>query len=30
LVSEGSRRAGAVLTRSWDRDPPCGGTEITR
>jgi hypothetical protein len=29
LVSEGSRRGGAVLTLIWDRDPPFGGTEIT-
>jgi len=29
LVSEASRGRGAVLTPSWDRDPPSGGTEIT-
>jgi hypothetical protein len=29
LVSEaGAGGRGAVLTRSWDRDPPLGGTEI--
>ena len=27
LVSEASRGRGAVLTPSWDRDPPFGGTE---
>ena len=31
LVSEAEPEGqGAVLTRSWDRDPPSGGTEITR
>ena len=29
LVSEASRGRGAVLTPSWDRAPPSGGTEIT-
>jgi hypothetical protein len=30
LVSKGAGGRGAVLTRSWDRDPPFGGTEITK
>jgi hypothetical protein len=30
LVSKEAVRRGAVLNRSWDRDPPFGGKEITR
>jgi hypothetical protein len=30
VFRNGAGGRGAVLTPSWDRDPPFGGTEITR
>ena len=30
VFENGAGGRGAVLTLSWDRDPPSGGTEITR